>query len=254
MKKIFGILLTTIATATIFVACEKNQQRFIESVYLPGQAQFKVNFFSSYRNNPGYQIKLNGTRVSNILTYATPYPGGGLNTGGGSYADYLSVAPGNVKVDITIPNAGTNLDSVTLASSTVALTADKTFSLYFADTATNTQAVLVEENLTVPDSGFAKFRFINLIPDLPSADLYFGTTKVASAIPYKGISPEFTVAINTGTAWSFRAAGGTTDLATYSSSSSVSNKRVYTAVARGYNSITTTTDPRRRSLSFVYNR
>jgi len=255
MKK-SAIIFSTLAGIAILAACEKNS--FFTSNYIPvtTQAQVKVNFFSSYRANPPYQIKLNDTRISNNLTYATPFPGGGLNTGGGSTADYISFNPGSNKVSISLPKAGTDQDSVSLATTTIDVAAGKTYSLYFADTAANMTTLLVQDTLSRPDSGWAKFKFINLIPDLPSADLYIGTTKVASAIPYKGVSPSFLLPTNSSsTTWAIRAAGGTTNLATYASAASITNQRVYTVVARGYNSIlnTATTDPRRRSVSLIYN-
>src|SRR3982751_6746702 len=245
MKKL-QIIFPVFAFLFVMAACTKNG--FHSSTYneVSDQAQLKVNFFSPYRGLPPYQIKINDVRVSNTITNTvtsagTPFPGGGLNTGGGSTADYLTLKPGSNKVTISIPKAGSDADSVTLATTTVDLSAGTQYSLYFTDTAANTTTLLVQDTLSKPDSSFAKYKFINLIPDLPSADLYIGTTKVASAVPYKGISPTFTVNTNSSsTTWGIRAAGGTTNLQTYASASSISNQRVYTVVARGYNAITAT--------------
>lgn len=223
----------------------------------------KVNFISSYQANPSYQIKVDGIRVSSNLTYATPFPGGGLNTGGGNYADYLAVEPGERKITISRPYVGTNNDSVELAAATVTLAADKFYSLYFADTAANTTSILLEDDLKAPDSGFVKYRVVNLIPDLAAGvDIYFGTgatsttsTKVAGPIAYKASSQYFTVPINTGTVWSFRpggAAATTTATASYTSASTVTNQRVFTIITRGYNSQTAA--PRAKAISFIYNR
>jgi hypothetical protein len=255
MKKYYLYISLFIIVAA-FSSCEKNELNVTAFDDIADNAQVKVNLFSHYRSNPGFQIKVNGQRVSNALTAATPFPGGGLNTGGLSTADYLSVDPGSVKVSFSMPKAGTNQDSVMVSETTVNLSSGAKYSLYFADTAANTTAVLVVDSLSRPDSGYSKFKFINLIPDLPSADLYIGTVKVASAIPYKGVSPSFILPTNnTSTTWAIRAAGGTANLATYASASTLSNQRVYTVVARGYNAIlnTATTDPRRRMVSLIYN-
>ena len=95
MKRL-NLYLLFIITATGFFSCDKNEIKnagaFNEAV---DQAQVKVNIFSHYRSNPSLQIKVNDQRVSNALTAATPFPGGGLNTGGGSTADYLAIAPGS---------------------------------------------------------------------------------------------------------------------------------------------------------------
>ncbi len=263
--KLLKIITPAVFLAVLVAGCKKNKFNLKDNVFIEGKAQLKVNFVSSYQNNPAVQLKIDDIRVSNNYTYFTPFPGGGLNTGGGSYADYLSVDPGSHTVKISIPNAGTNNDSLVLATSTIDLAADKNYSLYFADTAANTISKLLQDDLTSPDSGYIKYRFINLMPDLPAGlDLYFGTgslstnsTKVSGPILYQGVSDYFTVPLNTGTVWSIRpggAAATTTAIATYTSGSSVINQRVFSIVSRGYNSITSTTDVRRRLFSFVYNR
>jgi hypothetical protein len=115
---------------------------------------------------------------------------------------------------------------------------------------------LVTDSLQRPDSGFARYKFINLMPDLPALDLYIGTVKVASNILYKGVSPSFVLPTNNvSTTWAIRTVGGTTNLATYASASTLSNQRVYSVIARGYNAIlnTATSDVRRRAISLIYN-
>lgn len=255
IKNIFGAMAFLLTIALIASSCKKNEFTLKETELITNKAFLKVNFMSAYKIPYSTQIKVDGNRVSNTLTYATPFPGGGLNTGGGSYADYLAVEPGSRKIDISIPVTGTSTDSVPLASNTITLEKDKFYSLYFADTASNTKALLSLDDNSRPDSGFVRYKFINLIPDVPEGiDLYFGTTKVAGPIAYLGTSPYFNVAINTGTAWSLRRAGGTTAISSYSSASSTTNQRVFTAVARGYVSVgTSTSEVRRAAVSFIYN-
>jgi len=259
MKKLlYSISLFTVALTVL--SCEKNEIRNSEYIDAGGQAQLKVMFYSVYRNNPLNQISINGARVSNTLggaTNPTPFPGGGLNTGGASTADYLGVTPGSNKVDIIIPKRGTNVDSVSLATFTGNMDANKKYSLFYTDTAANTTAILVQDTLAQPDSGFSKYIFMNLTPDLPSADLYIGTVKVASAVPYKGISAPFTLPISTATTsttWAVRAAGGTANLFTYANASTFANRRTFTIASRGYNSVTATTDYRNRKISFIFTR
>jgi hypothetical protein len=264
MKRFIRPFFTLAAITMLVAGCKKNKFNLKDTTFIDGKASLKVNFISSYQKNPTFQIKVDGIRVSNNLTYFTPFPGGGLNTGGGSYADYLAIEPGQRKVSISLPFTGTNNDSVELASTDITLEANKVYSLYFADTATNTFSMLTEDNLASPDSGYTRYRFINLMPDLPTVDLYFGTgststtsVKVAGPVNYKQMSDYFEVPINTGTVWSIRpggAAATTTALTSYTSASTVVNQRVFTIATRGYNSITTSTDPRRRLFSFIYNR
>lgn len=270
MKKLLFIFSSLCLVLVLVTACKKNEFAIKENIDVSGKALLKVNYFSALQAKPTYQIRVDGERISNALVYPTPYPGGGLNTGGGNYADYMSVDAGSRKVDIAIPKVGTSTDSVALASATVSLSADKYYSLYFADTAANTVSVLFEDDLTSPDSGFVKYRFINLMPDVAAGlDLYVGTSatytsttafvKIASAIQYKAASPYFTVPINTGNIyWCIRPAGAaasSTPIASYTSASTSTNQRVFSITSRGYNSISTpTTDGRLRNFNFIYNR
>lgn len=242
-------------------SCEKNSFNITETTAVTSaDAQVKVAFFSTYRANPSYQIVVNDSRVSNTLNATgsspnpTPFPGGGLNTGGGSTADYLAIKSGDNKIAITIPKFGTNTDSVSLVSGTISFGAGKKYSLYYTDTSANTSAVLVEDSLMAPDSGFAKYKFVNLIPDIAAVDLYIGTVKVASAIPYKGVSASFILPTNnSSTVWAIRSAGSGTNLATYTSGATLGNQRVFSVIARGYSTISTSSDVRRRAVCLIYN-
>lgn len=266
MKKIINLFSIGLLATILFTSCKKNSFSVKETEFIDGKASLKVNYFSAYQLKPAYQIKVDGIRVSNSLVFPTPFPGGGLNTGGGNYADYMAVNAGTRSITISIPNVGTNNDSVVLKTADVALEANKFYSLFFVDTAANITPLLFEDDLTSPDSGYCRYRFINLIPDVATGtDLYFGTgstnttsATVATAIQYKQASPYFTIPINTGSVWSIRPGGAlntTAAIASYTSTSSVVNQRVFTVVARGYNAISTpTTDGRIRAISLIYNR
>ncbi len=256
-----GKILLAIGTTVLLASCDKNELTTSQFSYLDAdQSQVKVVFASPYQANPGIQIKLNDQRVSSILSYTatgnpTPFPGGGLNTGGGSTPDYLSIPAKENKISVSIPFANTANDSVPLATSTYTYEAGRKYSLYFTDTSANTTSVLVVDSLTAPDSGFVKYKFVNLIPDLASADLYIGTVKVASDVPYKGVSASFILPTNNASStWAIRSAGSATNLATYPSAASITaNQRVLTIIARGYSTISTSTDSRKRAISLIYN-
>jgi Domain of unknown function (DUF4397) len=253
------------AAFALLAGCEKNELH--TSSYTPaaeGTSQVKVFFTSPYKNNPRYQINVNGQRVSTVLTATgtalnpPPYPGGGLNTGGNSTPDYLLVPAQQNTISIAIPKTNTNTDSIQLATSSFAFESTKKYTLYFMDTAANTTSILIVDSLARPDSGYAKYKFVNLVPDLPAADLYLGTVKMASNISYKGVSPSFMVATNNSSnTWLLRTAGGTDTLATYSQASTLQNQRVYTVIGRGYKSMRAiapnTNDIRRTVISLIYN-
>ena len=257
-----GKIICALTMIVSFAACTKNELEITGGTVLnSSNAQAKIFFVSAYRANPTYQININDIRVSNLLggaTNPTPFPGGGLNTGGSSTGDYIGVNAGTLKVSFVIPKFNTNTDSVSLASNSVAFEAGKKYSLYVTDTASATSYVMVEDSLVRTDSGFAKYKFVNLVPDGGAVDLYVGTVMVASNIAYKAVSQSFTLPIsNTSATWSIRATGTTTTIggSGYAGTvaGTIANQRVYTVIARGYRSITTTTDPRYAKISLIYN-
>lgn len=258
---IFSKLAVLLLLSVIFfTSCDKNEINYSDFEYVnDAQARIKVNYNVAFYNNPFVQIKINGTRVSgtNIQT-RYPFPGGGFNTLGGSTGDYLPVAPGNTEVSISIPKRGTNVDSVLIFKNSMATVAGKNYSLHVADSL-NKKGLVVEEDVSLPDSGFVRYKFVNLMPNVPSLDLYVGSVKVASDVAFMASSNNFllpTSQTGISTVWSIRAAGAlpsSTAIATYTSASTMLNRRVYTAFATGYQGYaTSSTDPRRPFVAFYY--
>lgn len=235
-------------------ACKKNELTVTPFDFTEGKALLKINYVCPYFNNPPVQIKINGEKVSSLITYATPYPGGGLNTGGNTYADYLSVRAGQDTISLSIPKAGTNIDSVLLYKTAITVQANVYQTLHITDTTDNTQSVLITDPSNKPDSGRVQYRFVNLIPNSTGIDLYFGTTRVASNLAYKAATDTFSLPSGTSMAWSLRTAGGTATVGTaYTNVSSVANQRVFTIFARGYLGLATT-DIRSPKVSLAYNK
>jgi hypothetical protein len=254
MKKLNISFIVLFVACAIFWSCEKNVLTVSPYELTDGKALLKINYSSPYFKNPGVQVKINDEKVSSIITYSTPYPGGGLNTGGNNFADYLSVKPGMNTVSLSIPKAGSTEDSVLLYKTDVSLTANEYQTLHFTDTASNTQSVLIKDAANKPDSGFTQFTFVNLIPNSTALDLYFGTTKVASNIAFKQATDPFLLPAGTSLAWTLRVAGGTATLGTaYSNTGTVANQRVFTVYARGYIG-PATSDTRSPKISFAYNK
>jgi hypothetical protein len=255
MQKIF-IAVALFSTMLIAGGCEKNEIKYGEfDLVTPEQALLKVNFVSSYFTNPQINISLDGNRLSNPITSRTPFPGGGLNTGGGSTADYLALTPGAHTIKIAVPQKGTDVDSLKLFEAPITIEAGKAQTLHITDTGANTQMVMFTDDRTRPDSGVVRYRFVNLMPNVPAVDLYFGATKVAENVQYKE-GKEFTMNVPaTSAAWAVRAAGAapaSTAIASYTSASTYANRRVFTVFALGYSGIASP-DARRPFLSFLYN-
>jgi hypothetical protein len=167
------------------------------------------------------------------------------------------VPAGIVKVSFATPKYNTSMDSVTLATNTLTLTSGKKYSLYVTDTAANTSFVLVEDTLVRSDSGYAKYKFVNLVPDKGAVDLYIGTLMVASNIAYKAVSSSFILPTSTAAAvWTIKATGTSTSIGGgYSATvaNTIANQRIYTVIARGYGSITSSSDPRYSKISLIIN-
>ncbi|MFZ1527228.1 MAG: DUF4397 domain-containing protein [Ferruginibacter sp.] len=259
MKKIIFFL---IAISAIAFSCTKQQVPDYKAPFSYAAtgsiAYIKINYLSAYRSNPSVQLKVNDSRVSNLITFRTPFPGGGFNTGGGSTADYLAVKTGDNTVAVTIPQKNTNTDSVVIfTTNTGYLIGGKSYTLHITDTGANTKTVVFEDDRTGVDTSIVKYTFANLMPNVPFLDLYYGTVKVASNIPYLNTSASFVIRPEGGTlAWAIREAGASptsTALATYSSASSITKGRSYTVFASGYKGLGST-DVRRPFVSLFFKR
>jgi hypothetical protein len=257
MKK---IILNTLLLGAIVIAagsCSKKADYTADRTFVTaGDALLKINYLSAYALNPGVQINVNGQRVSGLITGRTPFPGGGYNTNGSNFPDYLAVSPGTTTVSISIPKKNTNVDSVQLFTTTANIAAGKNYSIHITDTLAKTKALALEDGLGIPTTNYCSYTFVNMIPNVPFIDLYYNTTLMATNVPYLGFGKAFTYQVQSvaGT-WSIRETGTlptSTALATYSSLNTSINQRVYTVFASGYKgSSATNTKP---YVSFLMNR
>jgi len=262
MKKKSIITACAIALIAIIVGCSKVVLDYGDIQLLDSnQALLKVNYVSQYSNNRSVYFKVNDTRVSGLLTARTPFPGGGFNTGGGSTADFLQVPSGSIQFSVGMPHKVDNgTDSLILYTTTLQLTAGKYYSVHISDTAATTKNVLTEEIPVRPDTGFARFHFVNLMPNVPAIDLYYGATSSTAAdqstdsllvgnVAFMSNSPDFLLRVTaTNKIWKIRPAGSAKTaanvLAFYGVSTSVpTNQRVFTAFASGYSGKTNTQKP-----------
>jgi hypothetical protein len=257
MKKISILSICAIAMTLLIVSCGKalldygDIQNFDSSKIL-----LKINYVSAYANNRSVYFKINDQRVSNLLTWRTPFPGGGYNTGGANNSNLLQVTAGSVTLSVAQPHKIDNgQDSIVLYTTTFQAAGGGNYTIHITDTAATTKSVVTQENLAIPDSSVARYRFINLMPNVSNIDLYFGTAATTAAdqstdslilgnVPYMQISQEFQMKATISKTWKLRPAGAAktaaTLLASYASTSSVLNQRVYTVMACGYNGKTTT--------------
>jgi len=259
MKKIF--IISLLASIVVFsVSCykdPKDRAYIAESSFLNStNALLKVNYLSAYSANPLIQLSINNQRVSGLFGGRTPFPGGGYNTNGASFPDYLSIIPGPVAISIAIPKRGTNVDSILLFTGNISVEATKNYTAHITDTLTKTKMVLIEDNLLFPPANSSKYRFLNMMPNVAAVDLYYGTNLMATNIPYLGSSPYFTMEVPvTPLAWFIRETGTLptgTALATFLSSNTTLNQKIYTAFALGYKGATAANT--RPYISFLLNK
>ena len=257
MKRLLYIGLVLFSGLSL-TGCDKETEWTAEANNVPAERQafLKINYVSNYAANPSVHLTVNDIRVSNLITARTPFPGGGYNTGGSNFGDYLSVRSGPNKVSVAIPHRNYFGDSVLLYTTNLTLEPNMYYTLHITDTASKTKQLLTVDDLTQPEAGQTRFRFINLMPNVAAVDLYYGTTKVASNIPYLTSSTYITMAVpTTALAWSIREAGASatsTALATYTSANTTLSQRVYTAFALGYKS--SSDAARRPYISFYLNK
>lgn len=231
MKKSGLLLLAIIGSIGWMVSCKKNTYKVTERILVTDKALLKLGYFSPTVNNPSVQAKVNGVRISNLLIYGTPFPGGGLGTLGLSNSDYLQLTPGSAPFTLTIPKFGTEEDSVKLFEGSFDFQ-QKRQTLFITDTIPNVTAVLVDDETAAPtDSGKVRIKFINLIPNAGPVDFYRGNELIKADIPYKGVTEYVDVFAGAQT-YAVKQADSTTTLGSRSINPAAG--RIYTFFSRGY--------------------
>lgn len=245
--KLFRNLFAVLCVALLFASCEKTVMDFGDVQKItPETPLIKINYASPYKDDRFVIVKFNNQRVTSIIQNRTPFPGGGLNTRGDLRADYLTVAPGNVELKIARPfKIDNGLDSLVIHTSNFTIEKGKKYVIHITDTAQLTKTVLTEERFKMPDSAFAEYRFINLMPNVPALDLYYGQSAtvhtadrlIASNIGFLKISDYILLNRASARTWKIRAAGAaitSAPIASYTSVSALLNQRTYTIYANGY--------------------
>ena len=247
-----------IAVCLVMVSCKKNSYKITNRTSSDGSAQVKLGYFSAYSVLPNTILYINDKPVSNTLTAPIGYPGGGFNTGGSSNGDYLWVSPGSVKIQGFTPIPGTGNPMTKLFEFTETFDVNRFYTYYITDTAANTKGFSVPDDKTAPDSGFARLKFVHCMPNVQAIDLYKGAnntvaTVIAANVAFKGYSQTFDVALPSDSFFirPAGAAASTVPLARRAFASNLTNRRIYTLLARGYNgSVATNLAP---NLSILIN-
>ncbi|MEO8171603.1 MAG: DUF4397 domain-containing protein [Sediminibacterium sp.] len=262
MKKYSLQYFIPVAALFLLFACKKsdgvtNQPYTAYGVTSATQGQLKINLAMAYTvDYANMLIKVNGKAVSNLLQTRTPFPGGGYNTRGSNFALYLSVPVGSNTVSVVLPKATTDTDSVVLFNGTVTVPDNEPYTLHIADTAASIKSVLVKNVINSMDTGWCRFKFVNLIPNVAAVDLYLNNVKIKSNLAYLVASDTFSIRTgvnqpgyvpgSTTTTFAVRPAGAlatTAALASYASNSSLQSQQALTIFTMGYSGSTGTRLP-----------
>ena len=255
MKKNILSYFIPVAAILLIYACKKSDGITNQpyAAYGTGtQGQLKINLAFAYTiDYATILLKVNGNVVSNSLQTRTPFPGGGYNTRGQNFALYLSVPTGSNTVSVVLPKVGTSTDSVVLYSTTVTIPDSGPYTLHICDTlvnatTNNTSNVLVRNVINDMDTGWCRFKFVNLIPNAPAVDLYLNGNLIKSNLAYLKATDTFSLrtgvnalGYTAGTSPSFavRLAGAaptSAALATYTSANTLQSQMVLTVFCMGY--------------------
>jgi hypothetical protein len=182
-----------------------------------------------------YDVTLNGLRLNmSPITY-------------GNYLNCGLVQAGNAR--FTIFQGG---KKEVVAKDTFFLKPYANYSLYIADVPSNLSLLLTRDNLSAPDMGKAKLRFVNLNPGAGALNLnpLGDTTALFTNIPFKGYTDFIQVDPATAIGFSLADSTGTNILAT-SSKYRIDRGGIYTVIAKAAKSATDTTTP---AIGMINNR
>ncbi len=222
------------------VSCEKNTYKVVERTSSEGSAQVKLGYFSAYTITPNTILYINDVPVSNTLTAPISFPGGGLNMGGLSNGDYLFVTPGTIKIQGFRPIPATGNIMTKLFEFSQAFSANTNYTFFITDTAASTAGFSLEDTKVKPDSGFARIKFVNAMPNVTAIDLYKGTNNASatlyqSNISYKAATANFDLPVPVVDSFFIRPAGAAaTTVPMARRAFTLTNQRIYTMLARGY--------------------
>ncbi len=188
MKKIILILVIAVTVLQI-TGCEKVGLRLTEYSLPSDKAYVKIALFSP--NTPSVMIKANDAKLNGATTSGS----GGFFPATSTFPDFAAVAPG-ATIKLSLPNLGTQNDSVVLFTGQLGLNANKFYSVTLADTGINRTVFSIEDNYLPQIDSFLSVRLINAtvgaslnfirIDSLNATDVVRDT--LARNIPYKGTS------------------------------------------------------------------
>ena len=183
------IALTVLSLSAAVIGCEKAPLK--STVYtLPTDKAFvRIALFSP--NTPAVMIKANDVKLNGNSTSGTL----GYFPSTVNFPDYAAV-PAQSTFKLSLPNTGTQNDSVVLFNSKLDIAAGKFYSLTLSDTGASRTAFAIEDQFLPQKDSFVNIRLINamvgsdlnLIRVDSNSAADFVRDTLARNIPYKGTS------------------------------------------------------------------
>lgn len=185
----------------------------------------RVKFIHAVPGGPSVNIFANDAKLNGAaVVYGGAFP----------VAEYSALTPGTVNLKVATPASGTTA-SQPILSAPVTLEADKYYTIAAAGTPTAPAAVLINDDISLPDPSKAYFRVINLLTSGQTVDLAIGTgSPLLSAVASRTASAFVAVDPVTSTSpytFQVRIAGVATPLSITNQTAGVGRK--YTIFVRG---------------------
>jgi hypothetical protein len=190
----------------------------------------RLKFIHAVVDGPAVNIFANDAKVNGTsLTYGTTFP-----------TEYAALPAGAITLRVATVASGT-VASATILSAPVTVEADKYYSIVATGIASNTTtppaALLLTDDLDVPDPTKNYIRVVNLVTNGPALDLAIGTgTPLLTNIARNTASGYVAVEQNAATApyaFQVRSTGTTTQIGSTLNFNNLVRGRKYTIVVRG---------------------
>ena len=188
-KTIYKLLFAISFFGTLLVSCEKADLSTTETTLPTDKAFVRIALYSP--GTPSVMIKANDAKLNGTTTSGS----GGFFPATVTFPDYAAI-PANSTLKLSLPNAGTQNDSVVLFNSKLDIQSGKYYSLTLADTGVNRTAFFIEDQFLPQKDSFLSVRLINAmvgsnlhlirVDSATATDVVRDT--LAKNIPYKGTS------------------------------------------------------------------
>lgn len=216
--------LITLLSAATLLSCGPENDILRNQVPASGA---RVKVLHTIPDGPAVDLFVNDTKINGAaVTYGSVFPTN----------EYSVLTPGSAAVRVSTVASGT-VAAQTILSATAPVEANKHYTVAAAGTAATPTAVVIVDDVSLPDASKAYFRVINLVSGGPAVDFAIGTGAAIIPNVASGKASDFVVVDPTTSANPYtlqvRSAGTTTLVGTAITNATVGIGRKYTILVRG---------------------